>query len=271
VIGNGALVRVAGAVDHYLVCDRTGDCAVIEFLEGGTIWHTSRDLPVRTLTNHEYEESVRAWHAGRVSENSLERFAIAAGRVTAFRPTALADAIDYAFDTLERASGQATGGAATQWSIVFDAQNLQVHFRTSRNPEIRTIDMTRLDFGCTTPALMLDVHGPFSGDVTGQLEPFSFDANLKVTQDFIEKWGGGISPLRVEILERGLETYSCGDPAEVYQEERRHLASPHVGWAVRALVLGYWPAGLVLLAAAAAGVLWRGMRRRPKTHEERAG
>ncbi|NIV31091.1 MAG: hypothetical protein GWN58_16835, partial [Anaerolineae bacterium] len=33
VMANDARVRIADAVDHYLVCDRSGACAAVEFLE----------------------------------------------------------------------------------------------------------------------------------------------------------------------------------------------------------------------------------------------
>jgi hypothetical protein len=46
-------VRITEAVDHFLMCDSSGTCAVVEFLEGETVFHT--------LTNSLYRESVRAW------------------------------------------------------------------------------------------------------------------------------------------------------------------------------------------------------------------
>jgi penicillin V acylase-like amidase (Ntn superfamily) len=264
VMANDARVRIADTVDHYLVCDRSGACAAVEFLEGKTVFHTGDAMPVKVLTNSAYREAADAWQSGRLSGNALERFGIAAGRVTGFQAADAPAAVAYAFETLERASGQATGGSPTQWSIVFDTENLDVHFRTRRNPQIRTVDFAELDFSCNTPVEMLDVHAPLSGDVSHDLGRYTFDANLKHTLNFLEKWGGiELSALEVEVLERGLESFGCRAPAAPYQAERERLVSPLVGWAGLALLHRFWP----IAAVAGLGVtalVWRQVRIRSR-------
>ncbi len=64
VIASDALVRVTDAHDHYLVCDRTGDCAVIELLDGGMFVYSGAMLPTRALTNSTYEDSLAALEDG---------------------------------------------------------------------------------------------------------------------------------------------------------------------------------------------------------------
>lgn len=65
VIASGSLVRITmdapQKVDHFLVCDKSGDCATIEFLEGKMVYHTGKTLPVAALANNTYEESLKAW------------------------------------------------------------------------------------------------------------------------------------------------------------------------------------------------------------------
>jgi choloylglycine hydrolase len=259
VMANNARVRIADTVDHYLVCDRSGACAAVEFLEGQTVFHTGAAMPVKTLTNHGYGKAVTAWRADRLrGDNSLERFGIAADRVTGFQPAGAASAVAYAFDTLEQASGQATGGSPTQWSIVFDTEDLRVHWRTSRNPETRSLDFARLDFDCGTPVETLDVHAPLAGDVSDQLRRYDFDANLQHTLNFLAKWGGAdLSALEVEVLERGLEAFACQDPAVPYQEEREVLLPPLLGWAARALLHRLWPVGVAVSLGVVALTVWR--------------
>jgi penicillin V acylase-like amidase (Ntn superfamily) len=66
---NEARVRIAGAVDHYLICDRSGACAAVEFLEGRTVFHTGEALPVKALTNTAYQTSVEAWRCRHVTHD----------------------------------------------------------------------------------------------------------------------------------------------------------------------------------------------------------
>jgi penicillin V acylase-like amidase (Ntn superfamily) len=82
VVANDDRVRIADTVDHYLICDRSGACAAVEFLEGKTVFHTGDAMPVKALTNHAYLKAAGAWQAGQLRDNSLERFGIAADGVT---------------------------------------------------------------------------------------------------------------------------------------------------------------------------------------------
>jgi penicillin V acylase-like amidase (Ntn superfamily) len=263
VMANDARVRIADTVDHYLVCDRSGACAAVEFLDGRTVFHTGGTMPVKTLTNHGYQKAVSAWQAGMLRDNSLHRFGIAADRMVSFQQADAASAVAYAFDTLDQASGQATGGTPTRWSIVFDTENLRVHWRTSRNPQIRSVDFARLDFDCGTTVEMLDVHAPLSGDISDRLGRYTFDANLQHTLNFLEKWGGTeLSALEVEVLERGLASFPCERPAAPYQEEEERLLSPPVGWVALALLHRLWLVGVVVGLGVVGLTAWRAQVRR---------
>ena len=173
VIASESLVRIAmdapQKVDQFLVCDQSGDCATIEFLEGKMVYYTGKTLPVAALTNNIYEESVRAWRAGKLTGDSLIRFGAAADRVTGFQAMKSERAVEYAFDTLTQASHP----FLTVWSIVFDPENLRVYFRTKWHNEIRYVDFSKLDFSCGAPAQMLDIHEKLSGDVSADLLPYS--------------------------------------------------------------------------------------------------
>jgi len=170
-------VRLVQTVDHYLVADRMGNSAVIEFLDGEMVVHTGDDLPVSALTNSTYEDSLETWllHRGTGNENcigrgdSLERFCSVAGRVDAFRPMTTEDAVAYAFDTLGIVD------SLTPWSVVFDTLNLRAYFRTQPHREIRFIDLLETDLRCPAPAQMLDVHEELTGDITDAFSDFDFE------------------------------------------------------------------------------------------------
>ena len=64
VIAADPQVRIFETVDHYLVADRQGNCAAIEFLDGQMVYHTGEKLPVKALTNSTYEGSIRVLEGG---------------------------------------------------------------------------------------------------------------------------------------------------------------------------------------------------------------
>ncbi len=53
----GIRISTGSTPVHFLVADRTGDAAVIEFLAGRMVVHRGDTLPVRALTNSTYDES----------------------------------------------------------------------------------------------------------------------------------------------------------------------------------------------------------------------
>ena len=148
---------------------------------------------------------------------SLSRFLIVADRIAAFQPTSAESAVEYSFETLARASQEATGGSVTTaWSIVFDAENMRVHFRTHMNPQIRTIDFGRLDFSCSSPAQMLDVHAEMSGDISDDLPQYSHGANLDHVFASLEEFDIDIPPVLVRALVWGAESFPCMEGADVF-------------------------------------------------------
>lgn len=182
VIASNKEIRII-TPDHYLVSDRAANCATIEFIDNKMVCHTNETMPVKALANNTYAQSIKYWKRSPLNRFfgelfskpsfSLRRFEIAANRVTNFVPKKSESAVDYAFDTLKKASGQRVGGTDTQWSIVFDTATLRAYFRTKTNQKVRFFDLNACDFSCSKPVKMLDVNENLSGDVAGHFKDYS--------------------------------------------------------------------------------------------------
>jgi len=212
VMDSDAHLRISDYADHYLVCDRRGDCVSIEFIDGKIVYHTGKDLPVKCLANNTYAESVNSWQKQDAHIQvkdvdylpSLERFRITADRVQSFEPNELRSAVDYAFEVLSE-----VGGSITQWSIVFDAKQLRIYFHTKINPRKRFIDLKRLDFSCTKPVMMLDVHEEISGDITQAFRGYSSEAHRKHAARAWSRWGGDVTQDSLQGRIQHLESFPC--------------------------------------------------------------
>jgi choloylglycine hydrolase len=179
-------VRISGdgeARVHYLVADRSGASATIEFLDGKMVSHTGEALPYAVLTNHTYERSLEylGRHRGfggespvRNTSRSLDRFTRAAQGVRDFDGVPRARTVDTAFSIL----ADVAQGAMTRWSIVYDIGELRVYFRTFDNEKIRYVDLDDLDFSCRSPVTILDIQAAVEGDAGGRFEPYTREANL---------------------------------------------------------------------------------------------
>lgn len=172
-------IRINGDVPlHYLVADRKGQVATVEFLDGRLVAHTGESLPVAALTNSTYEESESFRRAAKARQEtprgpgSLERFAYAADRVAAFDGQK-GDAVAYAFETLKKAAQ----GNYTQWSIVYEIDRGRIHFRTRDHRPVRTLSLAGLDFRCGQPVRVLSLDAKVQGDVARHLVPYTRQIN----------------------------------------------------------------------------------------------
>jgi penicillin V acylase-like amidase (Ntn superfamily) len=219
VIASDSSIRIFDYVDHYLISDKHGHCATIEFLDGRMVSHTGKDLLAQVLSNSIYEESIDEWkkmslqktrgEAVSINGSSLGRFIQAADRVSAFKPTGSRAAVDTAFDILEEVSGQKTKGSPTRWSIVFDTKNFRVYFKTIVHSEIRMIDLRKLDFSCQSPVKMIDINEKISGDITDQLKDYSFKLHFDHAVNAGKKWGLETSPEELKELIRFFGEFPC--------------------------------------------------------------
>ncbi|ETX05327.1 linear amide C-N hydrolase [Candidatus Entotheonella palauensis] len=174
-----------GAKVHYFVCERSGTCASIEFLEGKLVAHTRNDMAVKALTNNTYAKSVGhlQQHQGfggttppPTGSKSLDRFVRTASLVRQYDPQTHRSPIDYAFDILTNVAQ----GEYTKWSLVYDLHRQRIYFQTQANPQRRYIDLPSLDFACATPVQVLDINAAGSGDVTPQFRAYEESINREL-------------------------------------------------------------------------------------------
>ncbi len=197
VLESDTIVRITDTEKcHYLVCDKKGHCAVIEFLDGKMVYHTGQNLPVNVLTNSIYEESVQAWRENKLYGDSLPRFALAADEIGIKYKFANNNAtIYYAFYILSLVSRP-----YTIWSIAFDNHDMQVYFISQRNQQMRRIIFEKLDFSSKTPVQMLDIHAPLAGDISNCLLPYSHQASLDHLISSFSVFGPGVPHDEIEDL-----------------------------------------------------------------------
>ena len=171
---------------HFLVADRTGNCAAIEFLDGELSFHSRDTMTVKALTNHTYAESTAflRMHKGfggqlpiEKGERSLKRFIYTAKMLREYNLQIHGPAVDFAFDILKNVSQP-----STRWSIVYDQENLRVYFRTYSNEKIRYADLDALDFSCAAPVKVLDIGADVAGNVGDRFDDYSRQINLELIE-----------------------------------------------------------------------------------------
>jgi penicillin V acylase-like amidase (Ntn superfamily) len=168
VIASLETVSIDGWGWHFYVADKTGNSAAISYLDGKARVYNGESLPQRILCNSIYDEELAELEnfvgfggeqAVDLNNPKVSRFAQAAHLLKEFgnvdNPTT------YGFGILDTMSRN-----TTKWAKIIDLKNMRATFRTNTNLQLRSIDLTALDYTCGTPRLILDIHTDLSGDVT---------------------------------------------------------------------------------------------------------
>jgi penicillin V acylase-like amidase (Ntn superfamily) len=188
VVASASELAITGsATFHFLACDATASCAVIEFLDGKLVERNARTLPLPVLSDDTYATSLDYLNRtlGYGGEpvtpegiGSLPRFARAANGAHAARSKPGDSPITDAFAVL----ADVAQPKSTRWSIVYELTTGRINFRTAELPAIRSIDLSRLDLDCTADRLMLDLATEITGDVTSHLTPYTPEADRRVVE-----------------------------------------------------------------------------------------
>lgn len=214
VITSDALVRNI-TEDHYLVMDRSGASAVIEYIDGELVVHTGEELPVSVLANWFYDDSLLWWRAYRHSgdysrlDGSIQRFCIGADWVSSFDASATEERVVYAFDTLDAIAGERFSNHASQWSMVFDTRDLRVYFRTLANPDLRWVDLREFSRSCEHPVQMLDIDAPIAGNARPWFSNYSHSEARDHLHWFVNFWETDVTTAWADQLLHHLEGFSC--------------------------------------------------------------
>lgn len=186
---------------HYMVIDRTGNCAVIEFIDGQMVAHTRKEMLATVLTNDPYQRFVEFLkkHQGFGGKKipsegykSLDRFVRIATLIhqfslsnkdvniaSAFLILATVANFEESFDEVAT-FGNMAKLVRSRWNIVYDVVNKEIHFLTKSQPQIRTIQLEAFNFNGNQHCLVLDMQAPFKGNVSQYFIPYTYELNRKI-------------------------------------------------------------------------------------------
>lgn len=202
---------------HYLIADRNGNSAVIEFIGGKMVSTMGKNsLPFKVLANDFYSASIdylsqyKDFGGKKELENnpaSLNRFARTCKLIKEYDFTGKISPMEYSFDVLEKISQPGW----TQWSIVYDLQNLKISFRTKESGKIKNINFQNLDFSCSTPVKTFDVNSDNIGNISQILSDYTQADNYELIKysftntDFLK----GTSEESIRAISVYPESFRC--------------------------------------------------------------
>lgn len=181
-----------GSKLHYFVCDLS-QCMTIEYLNGEVVTHYGENLPISGLANNTYEEHVEYAKDfvtfGGVrpvlleSKSSLDRFVRSNYNAKFINQSV--NAVQILFEFL-----QDVGSVNNRWQLIYNQNEKTITFRTqSKLDKQRKIDLTKIDFSCTSLSQFFDLDSETEGDVNVALRDYDFEVNLQVIKKSVKMQG----------------------------------------------------------------------------------
>ncbi len=173
---------------HFLIADKYGNSATIEFLNGKMVPHSGNELPFPVLTNDTYEGSLDYLNSNRnqggiqnadYERSSLNRFVKACSLIQNYNKESNGNAVDYGFRILS----DVDQGSHTKWSIIYDINNMKIYFRTYDNDKVKNLELGSLDFSCSSPVKMIDINSDLEGNINASMTDYSYDSNRQLIED----------------------------------------------------------------------------------------
>ncbi len=177
VISSDATLRISSIQKqlHFLVCDSTGNTAVIEFKNGKMIVYQGSDLPIKVLENDVYATSLK-----KNAQNQSCRFSRAADMIERFPSKQDTDVVDYSFNILDEVA------LSGSWSIVYDIKNKKIQFKTASNPNIQWLELKNFDFDCQKTSWVYDLKTSCKGNISDFIIMFTSQVNHEKTASAIQ-------------------------------------------------------------------------------------
>jgi penicillin V acylase-like amidase (Ntn superfamily) len=174
VIATDLILRIGQAHEglHYLVCDANGNSVVIEFLNGKMVAYKGNELPVSVLENETYKNSMQSFKNAQSC-----RFTTTANLIKKYNG---GDPVNYSFGILDKVA------LTAEWSVVYDIDKMQIHFRTTSNNNIRMVDMNSFDFDCNTKTLNYSLTEAGKGNITQLFTKLNLAKNTEVLKKALE-------------------------------------------------------------------------------------
>ncbi len=181
-----------GKGTHFFLCDRSGDAAIVEFIDGRLLVYHGERLPVPVMANDPYGASLAylkrfVGFGGDLpiqkSNLAQDRFVRAADGIAAFWKVDPMAPVEAACDILDRVAYRSHRRTFTQWQVVFDIHNDRIYYRTRRHRHRREIDMAGFDFNCADAIRMRDIDSD-DGPTANGFEAYTYDRNRMRVEAF---------------------------------------------------------------------------------------
>lgn len=184
-------MRPDGENWHFIIADRLGNNAIIEFPDGTPKIYVQQEFAI--ITNTTYEQALNTLPMDELFGGSVDiannndsygRFIKTASLIRDYKLNKENKIADYAFSILDQVKLD-----DTRRSVVYDPIEKRVIWKTLVNEQIRWIDLTNINFEQRTSLLMINSEVYDNGYMNDQLTEYNPEIMGEITKDIMNAVG----------------------------------------------------------------------------------
>ena len=137
---------------HWFIADKSGNAAIIEYINGNLVIHYGQPLTIPGLTNHPYVYSCNELKkynflglGGQKKElpkghKSIERFIRGTYRLFSYDNTS---PVDYMLKLMKNVARPISTDSPTQWITIYDITNMKIYYRIRHDKKLHFFDFNK--------------------------------------------------------------------------------------------------------------------------------
>lgn len=178
------------ATVHYMICDKSGECVAVEYLDGKLVVTNMVNENEKILQNSIYSEVVDELirphgRTVRVSADRLGKIFYSSRYAGVKTPDEVADVMFANLDMVNQ-------GSFTKWQIVYKLDDGKVWFQTMGGKARKSINLHDFKLDCDefTAEMVVDINNSYFGDAKRISKEFSLDLNSSLMDEFegVPQW-----------------------------------------------------------------------------------
>jgi len=186
---------------HYYVADKTGNSAVVEFINGQRVVHYGANLNCKAITNDTYANSVNYQNISEKGKSkapmsSVNRFTHLYREISGTPSFTDSTLVSKAFSLLDRVWVKGW----TKWNILYDLTNRRVWFKTNLTQARKEFCLADFELNEGASQQFIDINNFLNGNVAAQFGAFNDAINFELISNSAKLTGVELPGNLVELM-----------------------------------------------------------------------
>jgi penicillin V acylase-like amidase (Ntn superfamily) len=181
---------------HFLLWDKTGAVALMEWLDGEMVVIKGDDISVPVFVNYRYDL------CAAIGDDPTGRYKKMSDRYLAYDPAKDSDGFGFVTAVMQEGVDMFSPPTRTLWQFIFDPRAQRMSFTSFDNKNLRYLDLKDFDFSCKTQVEVFDMSSGDAGNVRSAFVPYTSKFNDELVDYIFGLYKSAGIPTSDELIEK---------------------------------------------------------------------